>query len=362
MVIFLKRTLSIFAICAFTALGTNQSFAKEQDIKEFSTKLNTSSNTSMENAMKVDFNNYAQIQSSTQIIDYQKLAAGINSWYHNSSPVPIDKQSTIRMNRDTLYSMAIIDLSEGASITLPDVGKRYISLAIQNEYGYTTNVYYGGGTYILDKKDVGSDYAMAFVRILIDAKNEEDVQIANSLQTQYRVSAKSNKPFQPIDFDKHSFEQTHNALLGLFKIAKGTYSMFGNVDEVDPIYFLVGTAGGFGGLPEQHAMYLNETPNTNAEHLTLTMKDVPVGAFWSVTVYNKDGYLFNSEYGSPSINSIVAEQNEDGSYTINFVKAIKGLPNSLAIEDGWNYVIRLYQPGEEILSGSWKRPALQVVK
>lgn len=312
--------------------------------------------------MHVNFNNYVEIQSSTQILDYQKLAGGINAWYHNIKPTPLDKQSTIRMNRDTLYSMAIIDFSEGASITLPDVGNRYISLAIQNQYGYTTHVYYGGGTYILDKNEVGADYAMAFVRLLIDAKDEADVKLANALQNQYKVTANSNKIFMPIDFDKASFMQTHNALLDLFKMAKGTFDMFGTIDEVDPIYFLVGAAGGFGGLPKKHAFYLNETPSIEAEHLTLTMKDVPVDAFWSITVYNKDGYLFASEYGSPSINNIMAEPNTDGSYTINFVKSQKGLPNSVAIVDGWNYVIRLYKPRAEILSGAWKRPSLQVIQ
>ena len=34
-------------------------------------------------------------------------------------------QPVIRMNRDTLYSFAIVDISEGATLTVPDSGDRY---------------------------------------------------------------------------------------------------------------------------------------------------------------------------------------------------------------------------------------------
>ena len=30
--------------------------------------------------------------------------------------------------------------------------------------------------------------------------------------------------------------------------------------------------------------------------------------------------------------------------------------NFLPIVPGWNYIVRLYQPGQEILNGTWKFP------
>lgn len=312
--------------------------------------------------MQVNASNYNKIESSSQIITYQNLAGGINLWHHITKPTATDKQTTIRMNRDTLYSIAIIDISQNAEITLPDVGERYISLAIQNEDGYITDVYYGGGTYKINKEEIGSDYVMAFVRILLDSKDEVDMKKVNDFQKEYKIQASSNIPFVAIDFDNNSFLQIRNALLDLFSLTKNTHNMFGKAEEVDPILFLVGTAGGFGGLPEKDAVYLNETPKVKAKHLSLTLKDVPVDGFWSITVYDKDGYMFDSEYGSSNINSLMAKANEDGSYTINFVESIKGLPNSLAIEDGWNYIVRLYKPRKEILSGEWKVPKLNVIE
>jgi hypothetical protein len=50
-----------------------------------------------------------------------------------------------------------------------------------------------------------------------------------------------------------------------------------------------------------------------------------------------------------------------GSITIHFGGDPKQ-PNYLAIMDGWNYVVRLYQPHKEILDGTWKFPAPQPVK
>lgn len=35
------------------------------------------------------------------------------------APTPLDQQTVVRMNRDTLYSAAIIDTTNGGAITLP---------------------------------------------------------------------------------------------------------------------------------------------------------------------------------------------------------------------------------------------------
>ena len=38
------------------------------------------------------------------------------------APAAVERQTVIRLNRDTLYSFAVVDLSEGATLTLPDRG------------------------------------------------------------------------------------------------------------------------------------------------------------------------------------------------------------------------------------------------
>jgi hypothetical protein len=56
---------------------------------------------------------------------------------------------------------------------------------------------------------------------------------------------------------------------------------------------LVGTALLWGGNPEKDALYLSVTParNDGTTVHQLTVGDVPVDGFWSVTVYNAEGYL-----------------------------------------------------------------------
>jgi hypothetical protein len=50
----------------------------------------------------------------------QAQAGGPNRFMHNREPAPVDNQPVIRMNRDTLYSFAVVDLSAGARLTVPD--------------------------------------------------------------------------------------------------------------------------------------------------------------------------------------------------------------------------------------------------
>ena len=89
---------------------------------------------------------------------------------------------------------------------------------------------------------------------------------------------------------------------------------------------------------------------------TVTVTDVPVDAFWSVTVYNAEGYLELNQRGINSYNNVTAVGNDDGSYTINFGGCADGRVNCIPITPGWNYTVRLYQPRKEILDGKWVFP------
>jgi hypothetical protein len=83
---------------------------------------------------------------------------------------------------------------------------------------------------------------------------------------------------------------------------------------------------------------------------------VPVDGFWSISIYNAAGYFEENAFDSYSINSVTAEPNDDDSYTINFGDCSDGLKNCLHIMEGWGYVVRLYQPREEIQNGEWSFP------
>ena len=133
--------------------------------------------------------------------------------------------------------------------------------------------------------------------------------------------------------------------------------MFGDVDEVDPILHLIGTAYGWGGNPEKDATYLNVVPaeNDGTTPYTLTVKDVPVDGFWSISLYNAEGFFEKNDFGAYTVNDRTAIKNVDGSITIHF-GGDSSQSNYLYIMKGWNYVVRLYQPRKEILDGTWTFP------
>ncbi len=84
-------------------------------------------------------------------------------------------------------------------------------------------------------------------------------------------------------------------------------------------------------------------------------------AFWSVTIYNRDGYFEHNPFNSFSVNSVTAEAEPDGSFVLNFTPDGAGVKNHLYVMDGWNYALRLYQPRPEVIDQTWTPPTPQLV-
>jgi hypothetical protein len=126
---------------------------------------------------------------------------------------------------------------------------------------------------------------------------------------------------------------------------------------------LIGTAFAFGGNPEKDALYLNVTPSKNDGTTVhrLTVKDVPIDAFWSISVYNAEGYFQKNAFDAYSLNSITAKKDTDGSVSVQFGGCDGKVPNCLPIMPGWNYMVRLYRPRAEVLDGNWTFPEAQPI-
>ena len=89
------------------------------------------------------------------------------------------------------------------------------------------------------------------------------------------------------------------------------------------------------------------------------MRDVPVDAFWSISVYNPDGFFEPNDRNAYSVNSVTALPDSDGSVTVHFGGCTDDRPNCLPIMEGWNYTVRMYRPRPEVLDGSWTFPAAE---
>ena len=289
----------------------------------------------------------------------QAQTGGVNRWLHYRAPTPIDQQTVIRMNRDTLYSGAIVDISAGARVTIPDTGGRYVSVMIVNQEHYVNAVFHDPGEHELTFEQFGTPHVVVAARVLVDPADPADVAAVNALQDRLGLKAGSAQPFVPPDYDQASLDATRAALLDLAKGLYGFHHAFGARDEVDPVRHLIATAAGWGGLPNREAIYLNVNPGLPTGEYRLTVHAVPVDGFWSISLYNAAGYFEPNDRGAYSVNNLTAIPNDDGSVTVHFGGCGDGRPNCLPIMDGWNYLVRLYRPRAEILSGIWAFPAIE---
>jgi hypothetical protein len=308
----------------------------------------------------VNVDNFARAESNRMFAFVLRDSGGVNQWMHNREPTPIDHQPVIRQNRDTLYSANIADISGGATLTIPDCGDRYVSAMVVNQDHHVNRTFHSPGQHALTLDEFATPYVLVAVRLLVDPNDSDDLAAVHALQDQFALTAVSAEPFVLPDYDEASFNTTRQALLELAKGLGGFDRAFGPADRVDPVRNLIAAAAAWGGLPEEEAYYVNVNPGLPVGEYALTVRDVPVDAFWSISLYNAEGFFQANDRNAYSINNLTATPNGDGSVTINFGGCSDDRPNCLPIMDGWNYVVRLYRPRPEILDGTWKFPEITV--
>src|SRR6476659_4710223 len=102
---------------------------------------------------------------------------GFGKFRHGRELAPPVQQGIVRPNRDTLYSFVIVDLDAGpVTITLPDASKRFMGMQVANQDQYTRATYYGACSHTLTREMIGTRYAIAVVRFLVNYSNKEDVE------------------------------------------------------------------------------------------------------------------------------------------------------------------------------------------
>jgi hypothetical protein len=313
-------------------------------------------------AIQVNVQNFVRAETDTMFAAILTQTGGIGVWSHSREPTPLDQQTIIRMNQDTLYSSAIVDISQGATLSMPDAGDRYMSVMVVNQDHYINRVFHDPGVYHLTVEEFDTPYVCLAARILVDPRDPSDVQQINELQDQLTVSSESSQPFQPPAYDQDSYRATRNAVLELARYSSGFGRAFGRKNAVDPIQHLLATAAGWGGLPREEAFYQSFEPDVPAGEYKIEIGDVPVDAFWSISLYNREGYFEPNSRNLNSVNSVTATQNADGTTTVHFGNSEEDKPNYLPIMEGWNYLVRLYRPLPEILDGRWTFPELQQVR
>jgi hypothetical protein len=319
--------------------------------------------TGTSDAIPVTVDNFVRAESDQYFTAMAIKNDALGKLHHDREFPSIDRQTIIRLNRDTLYSEGVFDLDAGpVSITLPDASKRFMSLTVISEDHYTLPAMYAPVKRTVTRKEIGTRYVLIGVRTLVDPADPADLEKVHALQDAIKISQPGGPgKFEVPVWDHASQKKVRDALLVLATTVKDTSKAFGTKDQVDPVQRLIGAASAWGANPPKDAIYLNIVPEKNDGKAVykLTAKDVPVDGFWSVSVYNEQGYYAKNDFNAYTLNSITSAKNVDGSTTIQFGGCDGKTPNCLPTVAGWNYMVRLYRPRAEILSGKWKFPEPQ---
>jgi hypothetical protein len=302
---------------------------------------------------------YPRAETARQMLDTQSLV-GINQFGHLSQLIPTDWQPVVRMNRDAYYSKVVVDVSQGATITLPSVPEgTYMSMQPVTEDHRPQPMSYGAGTYELATHT--GDHMVIIIRLDSNLSPEQ----AKKYQQQMSIKAGSSKRFTTLPVEPKSFAKVESELkddvMKLIKqegpIALSTTLFSSPTNESRGFYSLeknqVAAAIGWGGALAKDNIY-ETSPNFPAKGCyQLTFDDPKNKHFWSITVYNKAGFMFND---IANINSYKAKPNEDGTYTVS-MGCGADYPNFIPISNDsgvFSFTARHYGPSDRILNEGYR--------
>jgi hypothetical protein len=111
-------------------------------------------------AKPVTVENFVRAESDAMIRANMKMGGlTVGKLTHSRQPTTPGKDTVIRSNQDTLYSAVVLDLSKPVTLTLPEIGGRYMSAHVINQDHYSF-VETKPGDYRLTEESVGSRFAI----------------------------------------------------------------------------------------------------------------------------------------------------------------------------------------------------------
>jgi hypothetical protein len=180
-----------------------------------------------------------------------------NTFRHDRSLIPLDKQPAVTMNRDTIYSFGIFYTPKGTTITLPkSKDDRYQSAMMPQTDHYIDQVFYNPGTFEIKSH---TEFTGIAIRTRVNATNPDDVKYVNTLQDQIVVTLPKGvtaKEYQPRDWDTASLEALRAKYQEEAKKLPNLNATSGAHGTIDPPLQRLGVAVALGLQPPEHAVYI----------------------------------------------------------------------------------------------------------
>ena len=184
-----------------------------------------------------------------------------------------------------------------------------------------------------------------------------------------------------------------------------TAGSMGKRGELNELIHTVAIAAGWGLNPPEDATYIvaNGEFDPEKKYRIEVPVDVPAKGFWSISVYNKEGFFVKNKRDAYVSTALPEKRTttEAPRFIWGRVRAkttacpypVKGVTisgastlqippcsteagrplkrlklnskrsfNNLPITPGWNYIARMYRPRQEILNNTWSFPVAKPVK
>ena len=324
-------------------------------------------------------------------------ATQLNKIFAGSKPelVKAGEDIVVRSNNDTYYSGGFVYLADGPvkiSASVYDENRFYSFQLMDDRNTNFRNIIRPKGEYYLyhGKKpnnvegeliESPSKIVAVIIRVEVKDKNDPiDVEAAKKVFNGINISGPEITEFPVVDllssFDERVVVRANEMMDSVFANVPFKYlcaSPDQVPNEVSYLNLAAGTKGGWGGPVVSHSAYETIFTDDNGEVLegskgiySVTTTEPPVDAFWSVTVYDTErgGFLHPNAQNKYHINNTTAVKNEDGTFTFLFkTKCEERDLNCLEVPAGqFDLVTRYYLPHQEIRSGEWAFPKLELIE
>lgn len=310
-------------------------------------------------AQKVTPDNYARAEvdeSFKSIVE----DVGSNKFRHDRELMPLDKQPAVTMNRDTVYSFGIFNVPDGTTITLPKSDDdRYQSAMIMQNDDFTDQVFYAPGTFEIKAK---TDFVAVVVRTQVDPSVPGDMKNVQALQDGIEVhwpEGVTPKEYKIVDWDKESREALRAKYQKEAAKLPNLNETAGARGVIKPEMLNLSASVALGLLPAEDAVYIYRDFGLSGDtcyEATYEKPDFKEGGFFSFTMYGADKYLKSED---SNINNRRITFNDDGTFTVRYGPKEKcgDAANWLATPgDNWYLGMRIYRPGESVISGEYTTP------